>query len=245
MWHSGSSFFLAITLHLLAFFSGCEALPSPQNARRSSTNPLQGYVVPQSDGTTSLPSPSGTLKAIGVGRGTQNYTCAAASTATPTPVPVAVGAVATLFDASPALIPYSPAQGLLMLEEVVNDIVCTNFSTQSINNAVTQSKGYVRELGQHYFNAAGQPTFDLTQSGTGFLVAKKIGDIPAPAGASMGQTGQAFGAVDWLTLTDAGSSQGVSEVYRVATAGGKAPSACDGSAYAIQIQYAALYWFYD
>jgi len=97
-------------------------------------------------------------------------------------------------------------------------------------------------LGHHYFNGAGQPTFDL--GSTGFLTAKKTGNIPAPAGACPGAGGQGFGAVDWLRLVDAGGSRGLSEVYRVVTAGGKAPPTCPFPSGSIEVQYAALYWFY-
>ena len=98
-------------------------------------------------------------------------------------------------------------------------------------------------LGHHYFNSAGQPTFDL--GSTGFLTAKKTGDIPAPANACPGQGDQGYGAVDWLNLVNAGGSVGLSEVYRVETAGGKQQPACNGFVGNIEVQYAALYWFYD
>lgn len=100
-------------------------------------------------------------------------------------------------------------------------------------------------LGHHYFNAAGQPTFDL--DATGLLVAKKTGDIPAPPDACAGPPGaQNYGAVDWLSLVDVGTgvSRGLSGVYRVDTAGGKAPPSCEQMG-PIEMPYAALYWFYD
>jgi len=136
---------------------------------------------------------------------------------------------------------------MTILKQVVEDIIGVNISTSTVEG-VPKIEGapHVPVLGQHYFNGAGQPTFDLSKSNTGFLVAKKIGDIPAPTNACAGQDGQAYGAVDWLTLTDVGGSQGLNEVYRVETAGGKHPTTCSGTVtYPIQIQYAALYWFYD
>ncbi|KAK4692196.1 hypothetical protein P7C71_g4959, partial [Lecanoromycetidae sp. Uapishka_2] len=233
-------------LFLLAFFSPCEALPAsrtiPQIVARGSPNTIQGYVVPVSDGsTTSLPSPSGTLKAIGVGYGHQNYTCAAASTATPSPVPVSIGAKATLYNAATYL-PSDYQQGLADLIAIIKDAVST--PPPNVNSFVVQEKLPV--LGQHYFNGAGQPTFDL--GSTGLLVAKKIGDILAPTGAPVGLDNNGnpgFGAIDWLTLTDAGGSQGLNEVYRVETGGGKPPSTCDGYVGEIDIPYAATYWFFD
>ncbi len=233
-----------LTILLLSFFS-CEALPASHNApeitRRGSPTTLQDFSVPLSDSSTSLPSPSGTLKAIGVGRGTQNYNCAAASSSTPSPVPVFIGANAILYDASPDILKFSVQKGMRALEQIVEKIVQVNGS-----DIASVAKRYgITVLGHHYFNSGGQPTFDLTSSGTGFLVAKKIGQIPAPAGACAGQTGQAYGAVDWLALTDAGGSQGLNEVFRVDTSGGKQPPTCNGSvAYPIYVEYAATYWFY-
>lgn len=240
---SRSSLFLTSALLLLAFFSGCEALPTPndapQNEIRSSPSTLEGYVVPVSDGSTSLPTPIGTLKAIALGYGTQNYTCAAASAATPTPVAVAIGAKATLYNTN-RITSAPESVALPQLVEAVGIALNATYrySTPVVSSFIQQQQFQV--LGYHYFNGAGQPTFDLTSSGTGFLVAKKIGDIPAPSNATAGE----YGAVDWLALSDAGGSQGLSEVYRVETAGGKA-GICDGTAEEVYIPYAALYWFYE
>lgn len=56
--------------------------------------------------------------------------------------------------------------------------------------------------------------------------------------------GEAFGAVDWLKLGDVGGGRGLSEVYRVETAGGKAPGVCPREGGMVVVQYAAVYWFY-
>ena len=183
-----------------------------------------------STGTQSLPPPNSTLKALTLGRGTQNYTCDAT-----TSTPVAVGAIASLLDVSPLLAFLPPAAGLDLLELIPRYLL--DFDLPTITS------GTIPILGHHYFNAAGQPTFDL--GSTGFLTGKKVGDIPAPSNASIGQFDQGFGAVDWLALGDAGCSVILSEAYRVETAGGKAPSSCTGQAGNIEVQYAALYWFYQ
>ena len=151
------------------------------------------------------------------------------------PTPVAVGAIADLLDASPLLQLLPPAEGIKVLELLPEYLV--NFDTSLL------SEYSIPLLGHHYFNAGGQPTFDL--GSTGFLTAKKVGDIPAPQGACPGSMGQGFGAVDWLALADAGGSVDLNGVYRVVTAGGKAPPTCAGQPKTIQIQYSALYWFFD
>lgn len=85
------------------------------------------------------------------------------------------------------------------------------------------------------------PTWNLF--GDGLLYGSSVGDIPAPAGANAGPQG--YGAVDWKTLAGVAGSVGLTEVYRVETAGGKAPASCGGFGATIQVQYAAMYWFYD
>ena len=101
----------------------------------------------------------------------------------------------------------------------------------------------IPKLGRHYFDSKGVPTFDLGNNG--FLKGKGLADIPAPANASVGSFDQGYGAVDWKALTDAGGSVALKEVYRVETAGGKAPPSCTGVTAPIYIDYSALYWFYD
>ena len=75
-------------------------------------------------------------------------------------------------------------------------------------------------------------------------MASKTGDIAAPTGSTKGPFGQGFGAVDWLELQAKNGSTGLSEAYRVFTAGGKAPPTCEGQAATIEMQYSAEYWFY-
>lgn len=97
-------------------------------------------------------------------------------------------------------------------------------------------------IGHHFFNAKGVPTFNLGSLGQ--LNGKKTGDIAAPADACKGARGKGVGAVDWLALSDAGASTGLTLGYRVETAGGKAPATCAGQPKLVVVQYAALYWFY-
>lgn len=186
-------------------------------------------------GSASLPSPiDGTcLKAITLGRGTQNYTCA---TNTASSIPAPVGAIATLFDATP-LLPSLPVQeGQLLLNILPGFLV--SFPYAALENSSLPVKGH------HYFNSAGVPVFDLTSSNVGLLLAGKVGDILAPKRSTVGPDNIGNGAVDWLTLTAKPGSSNLQEVYRTWTAGGKAPATCENQASVIQIQYAAQYWFF-
>lgn len=180
---------------------------------------------------SALPPPPGTLKYIALGVGTQNYTCA---TSTSSSIPVAIGAVATLSNirtlvqVNPASVPSIPVLALKTAE-------LTGTNAQNLPT-----------LGKHFFNAAGKPTFDLTGgSPPARLTAKKVAAVPAPAGSYAGAQNE--GAVPWLYLTDSGqglSFGGITDVYRVETAGGAAPANCAGMAGAFEVQYAAEYWFY-
>ena len=181
-------------------------------------------------GTQSLPAPNGTLKFITIGRGTQNYTCNST-----TPSPVLVGANAVLLDASPLLPLLPPDAGVSVLDILPRYVIDLDFAAIEVSQ--------IPKLGKHYFDSKGVPTFDLGSNG--LLKGKGLAGIPAPADASAGPFDQGYGAVDWKTLTDAGSSVGLKEVYRVETAGGKAPPSCTGVTAPIYIDYSALYWFYN
>ncbi|KAK7947083.1 uncharacterized protein PG986_011404 [Apiospora aurea] len=99
-----------------------------------------------------------------------------------------------------------------------------------------------KAIGHHYFDASGVPTFDLF-AGAQKLVAKKLNDTAAPAGADRGLLDT--GAVAWLRLGDSGSgaSRGLASVYRVYTSGG-ASIACSEANMTISVPYTAQYWFY-
>jgi Protein of unknown function (DUF3455) len=201
------------------------ALPSGQLGKRSLTITLP---------TNTLPVPTGTLKYVGLGIGTQNYTCATPySSATPS----AVGAVATLSDAGAFL-----QQNQAMIGSLAG--LALNMQVWSHGNVQAPNALGLSPLGQHFFDSAGHPTFALTACASQ-LVAKKVANMTAPADACPGSTGE--GAVPWLYLTDGGYGStfgGVKDVYRVETAGGSAPATCVNSPASFQVPYAAEYWFY-
>lgn len=106
-----------------------------------------------------------------------------------------------------------------------------------------------RFLGHHYFDAQGSPTFDLSASADGLLLSgAKISSVAAPADADKGRL--STGAVAWLQLGDNGRglSKGLSNVYRVVTAGGAAEACSVSGASAanqvFSVPYVAEYWFY-
>jgi len=168
--------------------------------------------------------------------GTQNYTCA---TPFSTAVPASNGAKAQLYDAGwflewdKAMIPSLPPMALGMLSMSDGELSLADMLGFPV-------------LGKHFFNAKLQPIFDL-YTANAQLLAKKVADIPAPAGASAGPDGA--GAVDWLYLADNSNGDGttfggISAVYRVETAGGKSPPTCANSPASFEVVYSAEYWFY-
>lgn len=214
---------LAVLLFALVLPSETRHVRRPA---KTTTADISKYTPSLSNGSDSLTPPTGTLKAIAIGRGTQNYTCEPGSTG----APVAIGAKAELLDASVLLPLFPPNQSQKILDELPNYFI--NYDYAAISNSSIPC------IGQHYFANTGPapvngtPTFDL--GSIGFLSGKKTGDIKAPKGAG----------VDWLQLVAKAPSRILTEVYRVNTAKGQAPKSCAGQPANIQVQYAALYWFY-
>ncbi|KAI3562996.1 hypothetical protein IWW34DRAFT_825329 [Fusarium oxysporum f. sp. albedinis] len=234
-------FFFALTSAALALASPpVHNLYPSQSGMPTKPTP----VLPSNGGDSELPEPSEdvSLKHIALGFGIQNYTCADTA-ASPTPV----GALAVLYDVTHLY----PGQGHSSLTQdewasLPRDILDTlkpslvkPFPKKQDLKIRSLSKK-IPYLGHHYFNAAGVPTFDLDKARQ-LLIAKKIGDIKAPASSPAGPEGT--GAVNWLFLGDAGGSHGISYAYRVLTAGG-ASHGCKAKG-ADSTSYTAMYWFYN
>jgi hypothetical protein len=168
-----------------------------------------------------------------VGRGIQNYTCASVGAA-----PVAVGAIATLYDATPLA-----EWDLDIVNSIPGNAVKDTPPAAGNDYTLPAPYNYLSLLGHHFFAADSTPTFNLAPVGR-LLFGSKNGDIKAPTHAPEGPTGA--GAVDWLSLVakpNYDPSIGLGQVYRVETAGGAAPATCASTAL-ISVQYSAEYWFY-
>lgn len=179
----------------------------------------------------------------------QNYTCSLASSSV---VPKAVGAMASLYNVSciasnyPDILAILPGLALQYA-----------LPAQPGSNLEPSNIAYV---GEHYFAGNGTPTFDLTL-GTKFHPDSLIGEYEdlgvtsattigaknstAPATAPKGENGAGNGAVPWLRLPVLNQTDSdIKVVYRLNTAGGKAPANCASSPAYFSVQYAAEYWFY-
>ncbi|KAJ8066983.1 hypothetical protein OCU04_004362 [Sclerotinia nivalis] len=220
--HSISSIVLLLASAVAAVpVNTVSSLPSNDYSCGTPTLPVNG-------GVSELPSPSGTLAYAALGRGIQNYTCSAVGA-----TPVALGAVASLYDATEYAKCNSAAFNTLP-----NIAVYTNLPS------TTSAKFLgLKTLGKHFFDASGTPTFDL-YTVSKILYSAKTGDVTAPINASPGPADT--GAVDWLSLSAKVNyaSVGLTEVFRVETAGGNSINPCT-KAGVQSVQYAAQYWFYS
>ncbi|KAJ5596515.1 hypothetical protein N7450_002973 [Penicillium hetheringtonii] len=206
---------------------------------------LKGVDLPIKNTKIKLPGPSPhlDLKYVVLGRGTQNYSCSSSEFARhpkKSSTPKATGAVATLFDASclasqslnllhefPAMMGHTTLGSLAFLAEALA------LSTKTSNLII----------GEHYFNAAGDPFFDLRSSGSDtWIVSKKDASVKAPARV-LRPSGKNDSDVPWLKL-DCKDCKGVKEVYRVMTVDGVAPPTCERQNDTVLVDYAAEYWFY-
>jgi hypothetical protein len=164
---------------------------------------LANINLPLSDTKVKLPNPSPglNLKYVALGRGTQNYSCPSSTNShkpRDTTKPVATGAAATLFDASciastsisllhemPVVVGRAPLGSVALLAELIAHT--TNSSDLMI--------------GEHYFNAAGDPFFNLKLSGSdSWIITKKDASVTAPKRASHIAGDNGDEDVAWLKL---------------------------------------------
>ncbi|KAJ5089676.1 hypothetical protein N7532_008360 [Penicillium argentinense] len=206
---------------------------------------LKGLELPLNHTKTRLPGPSShlSLKFVAIGRGTQNYSCSSSETSShpkKSSTPVATGAAATLFDAS-----CLASQSLTLLHEFPAAIGHISpgslaFMAEALT-LITNTSELI--IGEHYFNTAGDPFFDLSMSGLDMWIdAKKKASVNAPTRVSR-SSGKDESDVPWLKL-GCKNCKDIQEVYRVLTFEGVAPSTCMGQNDTVLIQYAAEYWFY-
>lgn len=170
---------------------------------------LSEATLPLNDTKVQLPNPSEglSLKYVAIGRGTQNYSCPTneSSSSKDTSQPKATGAAATLFDVSCVA-----AQSLTLLHELPPitggaSVESLGFLAESLS-LTTNSTNLI--LGEHYFNAAGDPVFDLRLGGSDdWAVTAKNASVDAPQSVDIpkGKSCAAKKAerenVPWLKLT--------------------------------------------
>lgn len=188
--------------------------------------------------TGALPATNNTVKFVAVGRGIQNYSCAAVNA-----TPVATGAIAVLWDYTSLA-----SSNETELNTLPGLAVNVPFDPFPLDGTPTSLAGLpaATVLGHHFFAADGTPTFNLTGANM-ILFGNKTATVTAPVGSPLGPNGT--GSVAWLQLEAkvniaAETSVGITEAYRVQTAGGNPMTLCS-SAGTQSIPYASEYWFFD
>ncbi|KAE9408049.1 hypothetical protein BT96DRAFT_933059 [Gymnopus androsaceus JB14] len=187
---------------------------------------------------SALPTASFAPTFIGLGVGTQNYTCGSTGTYTN------VGALAELFDASclygsPSFIGLSTTAFAAWNASATSDV----FDSEAvISTARVVPSPFT--LGQHYFitnPVAGtglSPKWDFTSNAfagnsAAFVVGSKIDDDAAPTNSAVN--------IDWLYLTNLTGTL-ANEIYRIDTQGGQPPASCTPGSPEIFVKYTAMYW---
>ncbi|KIY73259.1 hypothetical protein CYLTODRAFT_417223 [Cylindrobasidium torrendii FP15055 ss-10] len=201
--------FLIITV----LFSLAFAAPQVDSGK---TCDASGAVLPSSD----MPAPSGPFKYVGLGIGTQNYTCSAAGTY------ASAGAVASLYDL--ACLIGTPKF------DTIQDTASELWTSASSPDTVAHRAGAGAKLGEHYFIASASgisPRWDFGSKG--YVVGARDAGVPAPTGPQ---------DVDWLLLHGTEGDL-ATQIYRVDTRLGQPPSSCEVGSELITVKYVSKYFF--
>ncbi|CAG8949830.1 hypothetical protein HYFRA_00004155 [Hymenoscyphus fraxineus] len=192
--------------------------------------------IPASGATPDLNVTTLTLAYVTLGHGVQNYSCDAVGA-----TGKAIGAIAKLYDVTN--LAYTDIEMVHKLSAMVVEGQATEEGSEiAIKSAAAKLNAPM--IGNHYFDSAGVPVFNLSEKDK-IIFAAKTENVKAPATADKGPL--KTGAVDWLRLVKKENytfaSKGIQEVYRLETAGGVS-SACNATG-VISVPYAAEYWFYN
>ncbi|KAJ3885417.1 putative malate dehydrogenase [Lentinula edodes] len=187
-------------------------------------------------GSSTLPAPKFPPRFVGLGVGTQNYTCASSGTYTN------VGALAELFD-------ISCLYGQPGFDDITSVVsLFWNAAPPAVTPSEIIAFGEEHDLsfvlGEHYFvvnpvtGSGLNPKWDFTSHAfagnpNAYVVGSKVDDVPAPTGSS---------DIDWLYLTNLTGSL-ANEIYRIETKGGQPPASCTPGSNNITVKYTSLYWF--
>jgi hypothetical protein len=199
---------------------------------------LSKVQLPRRGSPPQVPSPSNGLhlKYALLGRGTQNYTCSGSGAPTP------VGAIAILYDAS-CLAAYHSS----LLHELVPGFLQFDQGEEILAAAVFGRFSDEKLVAGHHYFLPDKTTavFDMRVNGqTGYFEGRKTAVVDAPDYAYKGKNNEGDGAVPWLKLKSTGKSVGLSEGFRMITAGGEPPKSCSGQPGNFEVPYAAEYYFY-
>jgi len=207
------------------------ALGSPLPGKRTCAI-KQALTVPANQTVLTNPTTSASFVLLGVG--VQNYTCSAAGTY------ASIGAVADLYDLS----------CLSAVPSAFNAIQDQAFAVWNASRSTAiprlgaSANGCSPLMGAHYFVTSPSgtglsPVWDFRGASAkgnpnAFVLAAKVGDLPAPTGHQ---------DVDWLQLKNV-SGELATSVYRTNTRGGQPPASCTTGSAPISVKYTSKYWLY-
>ncbi|KIK64303.1 hypothetical protein GYMLUDRAFT_220815 [Collybiopsis luxurians FD-317 M1] len=184
-----------------------------------------------------LPAPDYKTTFIGLGVGTQNYTCTSAGNYTN------VGAYAELYQICSKIYKSPDFKDLTSLAFTIwNNVLSSVSASELVELGEILDPSFI--LGEHYFvtnpvtGSGLVPKWDFTSHAfagnpAAFVVGSKVADVPAPTSKS---------DIDWLELTNLTGTL-ANEIYRVDTRGGQPPASCVPGSPEIYVKYTALYWF--
>lgn len=226
---------LTFSILALVILGYVDALPSEKHISTSCDLSYARLQVPADQ--TQLIAPTYAPSFIGIGVGTQNYTCNATKSTY-----ALIGAVAEIFDSS--CLYGTPA--FESAPTTAYDVwsATTGITIQEVINTLGRTHDPA-VLGQHYYvpNPMGSglsPKWDFTSSGAtagnpnAYVIGVKIGDLPSSDSND----------IDNL-MVKAVEGELASEVFRVETNGGQPPTQCAAGDSNITIKYTAQYWFFQ
>ncbi|KAG1741272.1 hypothetical protein EDB19DRAFT_1907967 [Suillus lakei] len=221
-------------LALVILGSYADALPAKKDL--STSCDLSGASLQVLANQTQLVAPTYAPSFIGIGVGTQNYTCNAT-----TSTYAFIGAVAEIFDSS--CLYGTPAFD--SASTIAYDVwsATTGVTIQEVITTLRLTPD-LAVLGQHYYvpNLVGSglsPKWDFTSSGVtdgnpnAYVIGAKIGDLPSSDSRN----------IDDL-MVKAVEGELASEIFRMETNGGQPPSQCAAGDSNITVKYTAQYWFF-
>jgi len=227
-----TSSILALVAVVLGY---ADALPSKGHLSTSCDLSHARLQVPANQ--TQLIAPTYAPNFIGIGVGTQNYTCNATDSTY-----ALVGALAEIFDCS-------CLYGTAAFESAPTTVydawsASTGITVQDVITTLRLTHDPA-VLGQHYYvpNPVGSglsPKWDFTSSGmtagkpNAYVTGAKIGDLPSSNSSN----------IDDL-MVKAVKGGLAKEVFRVETNGGQPPKQCGTGDSNITVKYSAQYWFFQ
>lgn len=184
-------------------------------------------ILHSGDQSLSPPTEGFELRFMAVLRGTWNWTC---ETSDQHSKPFSIGGVGVVIDTSKEIQKMETEEEYYdWVAELAHNPV-SNFTSENFNIL-----GDFVQLEEHLGYSDFSPLAEF------YGTMSEI--IPAPADGPKGPDGS--DPIIWGRFNATEGSRGVKQIYRVKSAGGKAPATCDGLEDHLEIDFAAAAWIYN